>query len=156
MIPQEKAQKTINGATYVVDLIDTTAGIRLGARLVNMLGAAAKGSDATLQGVLSGLAANPELGDHLEAFNKAFAKATQVVVNEQYSFTLADKFERHFAGHYDAWLSWFEFAFETNLSSFLGALRPYLDQIAAMQAAAAQAKTGASGFKSPSPASTSG
>ena len=149
----DHAQKQIGGANYVVNLVDTSVGVRLAARLVNMLGSAAKGSDASLKGILSGLAANPELGDHLAAFCSSFAQATQVFLPDGKSFTLSTQYEKFFRGKFDDWFAWLEFAFETNMSSFLDVLRPYLAMLGEMQA---KAPTGESPFKSPPAAQTTG
>ncbi len=138
--------KEIDGFTYQVAVVSPRAGIKLSARVVNIIAPAidkipweGKPTEEQVLQIIKAVMTSESLGDHLDFFVDQFAALTQVIsLDGTRSFTLKDQFDAHFTGRQGAVFQWLFYAFQTNLSSFLGGTFDLGSYLAMLKERAAQ------------------
>ena len=161
----EKKHLTIGTYQYVLSHAPASTALRAAATLANGLAPLVNGFrrgkggdwDKALLGVAEAFA-NPDLANHLESLCKAFAPYTQVVWTGDGGQTFSrdlggDFFESHFAGKFDALITWLRAAVEYDLGGFLDEIKA---KIALAKAAAESADKKVSASESPSAAPKTG
>lgn len=145
----------IDGASYALTHAPALVSLRAASTLANgfapLLDGYRRSKGDEGERVIAGVAetlADPALSKNLESLCAAFAPYTQVTQPDGRSFTLADVFDRHFAGRIHVLLEWLMASVEYNLGGFLDEAKGRLR--------AAGIKTDASPSASPKPAATSG
>jgi hypothetical protein len=133
----ETRDKVIAGVTYRVSQLPAKVGRNVLVRVVKQLGPGLAGA---LSGAGSASAGVDNLGalvmgaseaigmlcarlspEEFDAILDVFARHTTIALPNDVEPKLADKFDEHFAGRYDAMLQWAAFCMEVNFGSFFDA-----------------------------------